>query len=121
MGVVQDTLGRRTGISVDWGQFTFSLLSWSNLEQIRGKGYTIVHWSHDTEDWRYYETEPKHMLSYIKSAVPNAGEGDGPIILQHEKHDATVEYQAMIIEEISAKGYELVSMQESLGVAPYHT
>lgn len=82
------------------------------------QNYMAVHWSYDTDDWRYYKKKPTYMVDYIKN-IPNAVDGEGPIILQHDVYKRTVEDQGRIIDILHKKGYEIVSMEVCIGTNPY--
>lgn len=68
-------------------------------------GTPLILWSIDTRDWQ----------NKNKTAVVNAVVGkvkDGDIILMHDIYKTTAEAAAVIIEKLSAKGYQLVTIDE---------
>lgn len=92
-------------------------------ESLHKNGFHIINWSHDTNDWRYVNSNPGRSLQYVKSRVPNklkSTEGDSVILLQHDTYEGTVKVQQDIIRVLKAKGYRFVTADECIGVSkPY--
>lgn len=87
-------------------------------------GYHIIHWSHDTNDWRRPESAEARAVRYVKNRIPKKGKGlskaDSVILLQHDTYEGTVNAQRELIKIIKAKGYRFVTLDECIKVSkPY--
>ncbi len=67
--------------------------------------FPIISWDIDTKDWLY--KEPKKSFDIIMSNV-----SDGDIILMHDIHKETIELVKMVVPELKARGFELVTVSE---------
>ncbi len=67
--------------------------------------YPIVTWSVDTMDWHTLNSNKiyKHILKHA---------GDGEIVLMHDIYPSTVEAVRMVIPELNARGYKVVSVSQ---------
>lgn len=65
----------------------------------------IIKWNIDSLDWKYKDAEviKDHVLEDIK---------DGSIILMHDTHKRTVEAVKLLLPEIYARGYQVVSVSK---------
>lgn len=80
----------------------------STVDEIVGAhGMSIVQWSVDTLDWKTRDTG-----STVAKAVEEGQAFTEPIILMHDIHDSTIDAAADIIEQLRAKGVELVTVSE---------
>lgn len=72
------------------------------------KGYDIILWSIDTEDWAH--TPPEKIVSNVLSSLSN-----GDIILMHDYisgKNTTCDALKILIPEILKRGYEFVTVSE---------
>lgn len=67
--------------------------------------YPLILWSIDTEDWKYHDSE--RLVEYTLSKVE-----DGSIVLMHDSLETTAEGAVELIKELSAMGYQLVTVSE---------
>jgi peptidoglycan/xylan/chitin deacetylase (PgdA/CDA1 family) len=72
-------------------------------------GLTVVMWSVDPLDWRNRNT------SLVTQRVLGGTRGAGDIILTHDIHATTVAAIPAILEGLTERGYELVTVSELLG------
>lgn len=76
-------------------------------------GMTIVNWNIDTNDWKKGATAETMTSEVLKNLR------DGSIILMHDRYEHTLQTTELLIDQIRAKGYQLVSVGELLGYTPY--
>lgn len=78
------------------------------------KGYSIVLWSIDTLDWSQKEAE--NIVHNVTSNIRN-----GDIILMHSNEDKseTIEALPLIIEALQELNFEIVDLEELLGIKAY--
>lgn len=65
----------------------------------------IIIWSLDTQDWKYRDAD--HIVNAILNNV-----SDGDIILMHDLYTSTAEAMEIVIPELVARGYSLVTVSE---------
>lgn len=75
--------------------------------QCGSMGLSVILWSIDTEDWRTKDAQATYDA--VMSQVTN-----GSIILCHDLHEATGDAMALVIPELVARGYQLVTVSELL-------
>ncbi len=76
------------------------------LPTLGAMGYPAILWSLDTEDWRHKDN-PQPTVDAVLNNVK-----DGDIILMHSIHSASVKAAEQIIPELTARGYQLVTVSE---------
>ncbi|MBO5778974.1 MAG: polysaccharide deacetylase family protein [Clostridia bacterium] len=80
--------------------------------------YSVILWSVDSNDWRYKaRTDEATIEANINTIVNNVMSQikDGDIVLMHEIYQNSYEAFCIIIEQLYADGYEIVSVTELLG------
>ena len=82
--------------------------------------YTVVKWSVDSNDWRYVgrSTEEKRVQNVntiVNNVMKNIRHGD--IVLMHELYTNSYEAFCIIIEQLYAQGFQIVTVGELLGEA----
>lgn len=84
------------------------------IANAKDKGYSVIIWSIDTLDWSQKDAE-----NIIKNVTDNLRNGD--IILMHSDSEKTETAKALptIIEAVQEKGFEIVGLDELLGVEAY--
>ncbi|MGO5012655.1 polysaccharide deacetylase family protein [Niallia sp. Sow4_A1] len=84
------------------------------IENAKDKGYSVIIWSIDTLDWS--QKDPENI---IKNVTDNLRNGD--IILMHSDSEKTETAKALptIIKAVQKKGFEIVGLDELLGVEAY--
>ena len=80
-------------------------------------GLHTIYWSIDTEDWREQTNNIENVEDFIdekvRHIVDNAEDGD--IILMHELYLSSYEIFSRAADELTARGFELVTVSEILG------
>ena len=93
---------------------------YGSITQYRAEssGFPIIMWTVDSEDWRYRsQTNGKTATENIQAIVNNilSDIDDGDIILMHEIYKNSYEAACIVIDTLSAQGYEFVTVTELLG------
>ncbi len=67
----------------------------------------LIIWNIDSEDWSLKDAEKiaEHVLSEVR---------DGKILLMHDIHSFSVDAVELILPELKARGYQIVTVQELL-------
>ncbi len=68
-------------------------------------GMPAIMWSIDTRDWQH--RDPQKTIDSVLSQVK-----DGDIILMHDLYETTAEAAEFLIPELTARGYQLVTISE---------
>ena len=76
-----------------------------SLSVLGSMGMPAIMWSIDTRDWQHRNAQRtiNNVLSQVK---------DGDIILMHDIYDATADAAVVLIPELTARGYQLVTVSE---------
>lgn len=87
------------------------------LSVLQTIGMPAVMWSIDTRDWQH--RNPQRTIEIVLSQVR-----DGDIILMHDIYGTTADAAEVLIPELTARGYQLVTVSELAayrgGMAPGH-
>lgn len=94
----------------------FSYINDDILDIVWGKGYNVVKWNHDPNDWS--QPNPSQLEEIFLSRIPwfDRRSQESFISLQHDTYRSTVEAQVRIIRELRKMGWRLVTMSECLGL-----
>ena len=80
-------------------------------------GMPAIMWSIDTRDWQH--RNPQKTIDSVLSQVQ-----DGDIILMHDLYSTTADAAQVLIPELTARGFQLVTVSELAayrgGMAPGH-
>ncbi|MGI6150834.1 MAG: polysaccharide deacetylase family protein [Christensenellales bacterium] len=76
------------------------------VQKLRDLGYQVIQWSIDTLDWKEGRTAGQVLEVVLRKAAP------GSIILCHNNAQSIVEYLPSLIDELSSRGYEFVTVDE---------
>ncbi len=98
-------------------------------EQYKNSEFPVILWSIDTNDWRYKRPEtdtPADIQKKVQTIVNNClydSNGkfqvkNGDIILMHEIYENSYDAFCIIIEELSNRGFEFVTVSELLQNPP---
>lgn len=87
----------------------------------RNYGYTIVHWSIDTQDWLYANDWRNGKLTAEETAQTVYEKNilrfrSGDIVLMHDCHKTSVMAFEMIYKTLKEQGYRFVTVSELLGI-----
>lgn len=89
----------------------------SSLATLGSMGMPAIMWSIDTRDWKH--RNPQKTIETVLNQVR-----DGDIILMHDIYATTADAAEIIIPELTARGYQLVTVSEMAnargGMAPGH-
>lgn len=81
-------------------------------------GYPIILWNLDSEDWRYKsradDATANENVRIIADKILSQVE-DGDVILMHEIYRNSYEAACIVIDTLSAEGYEFVTVTELFG------
>ena len=66
---------------------------------------TFIHWSIDTNDWRYRRKD--YLIDYVLNNIK-----DGDIILFHDSYESTVAAIEELLPILYSKGYQVMSVSE---------
>lgn len=87
------------------------------LNVLGNMGMSAVMWSIDTRDWQHRNAQ--RTIDTVLSQVK-----DGDIILMHDIYSTTADAAVVLIPELTARGYQLVTVSELAayrgGIAPGH-
>lgn len=89
----------------------------ASLSALGSMGMPAIMWSVDTRDWQHRNAQKtiETVLSQVK---------DGDIILMHDIYEPTAEAAQVLIPELTARGYQLVTVSELAsfrgGIQPGH-
>ncbi|MDR0886898.1 MAG: polysaccharide deacetylase family protein [Clostridiales Family XIII bacterium] len=75
-------------------------------------GFSIINWNVDARDWKTKNADATYtaVMRDVK---------DGCIVLCHDYYDSTADAMARIIPELTAQGYQLVTVQELLSFSEH--
>lgn len=89
----------------------------ASLNVLGSMGMPAIMWSIDTRDWQHRNAQ--RTIDTVLSQVK-----DGDIILMHDIYSTTADAAAVLIPELTARGYQLVTVSELAayrgGIAPGH-
>lgn len=93
---------------------------YGSLDKTRAEisGYPVIMWNVDSEDWKHRgqstEAISKQNINTIVNKIMSEVE-DGDIVLMHEIYKNSCEAAMIVIDRLSAEGYEFVTVSELLG------
>ena len=76
-------------------------------EQMSAVGKPFFMWSTDSLDWKLMDADADYNQIMNDSSL-----GDGSIILMHDMYEPTAQASVRVIEWLSEKGYQLVTVSE---------
>ena len=89
----------------------------ASLSVLGSMGMPAIMWSIDTRDWQH--RNPQKTIDSVLSQVQ-----DGDIILMHDLYSTTADAAQVLIPELTARGFQLVTVSELVayrgGMAPGH-
>ena len=82
--------------------------------------YSVIMWDVDSEDWKnkYSGNESEAERRAIAERIANnviSNVKDGSIILMHDIYGSTYDALAIVLEQLYAEGYEVVTVSELIG------
>ncbi|KAF9423643.1 chitin deacetylase [Podila epigama] len=89
------------------------------LAYLGAKGYKVVNWNLDTNDWQHPDNVAKSLAEYTKVLKKsNAAKKTSFIALQHDTNEKTAkEVGPKAVAEAKKYGFKVVTVGECLGVA----
>ncbi len=78
----------------------------SNKTVLANLGAPGVHWSVDSNDWRWTDDADKTVSEILKNSF------NGAIILLHDTHSWSVRAAVKVVDVLQAEGYEFVTVSE---------
>ncbi|KAF9432701.1 chitin deacetylase [Entomortierella beljakovae] len=86
-----------------------------SIAWLTGKGYKIINWDVDTNDWQHPLDFKASMAAY-KTALQGAPSGSKFISLQHDAEQGTSQILSKLaIEYVLSKGYDIMPIAACLG------
>ncbi len=91
--------------------------TYSQRELAAKMGLHTIYWSIDTEDWREQTNNVHKVEDFIDEKVRHIVNNveDGDIILMHELYLSSYEIFSRAADELTERGFELVTVSELLG------
>ena len=80
------------------------------LDILWRKGYSVVKWNHDPNDWALNSSA--ELESNFFGSYSGFGTQDSLISLQHDTKASTIDAQAGIIRKLKKLGWKLVTISE---------
>ena len=77
----------------------------NTLAVLKNLGMPAIMWSIDTRDWQH--RNPQKTIETVLTQVK-----DGDIILMHDLYETTAQAAEVLIPELTARGYQLVTVSE---------
>ncbi|KAK9763009.1 hypothetical protein K7432_010710 [Basidiobolus ranarum] len=86
-------------------------------EHLGSKGYKLIQWNLDTNDWKYAEKDrkPQNLENIQKVLEVSNPETSSYIILMHDIHEGTVNQISAVIDYIRKSGYTLTTVSDCIG------
>ncbi len=81
--------------------------------RIESSKYSVIHWSVDSEDWKYKQTSKENVDIIVEGIMDGVENGD--IILMHDIYENTLEATKEVLKQLDEKGLEVVTVSELLG------
>lgn len=113
----QEQLEQLTGLKTALVRLPWGNASAEVMDLVRQDGYRVIGWSADSFDWR--EPRTARILSSLDAQIH-----PGAIILLHsvvfpETQGVTVKVLPLLIKNLKAQGYRLVTVDELLHIPAY--
>ncbi|KAF9909849.1 chitin deacetylase, partial [Linnemannia zychae] len=87
----------------------------SSLEYLGEKGYKVINWNVDTDDWQHPLDFKVNFQAY-KNALQTTTTGKSFISLQHDAEPGTAQvFSKLAIEYVLSKGFNVMPVGECLG------
>lgn len=105
VGATNDRVAAACGISPVVMRPPGGYIDAKSLSALASMGMPAIMWSIDTRDWQHRNAQKTidTVLSQVK---------DGDIILMHDIYDTTADAAVALIPELTARGYQLVTVSE---------
>jgi peptidoglycan/xylan/chitin deacetylase (PgdA/CDA1 family) len=93
--------------------FRFPYLSFNSHVQkiVNDLGMSVIDVSLDTNDWKYFDTNPELIYQAFTNALPL---NNAYISLQHDRLNVSVQMVPKIIQYIKSREYKLVSLHDCI-------
>lgn len=115
VGQTNTNIANACGVSPVLMRPTGGYYNASSLATLGSMGMSAIMWSIDTRDWQH-----RNPQKTIQSVLDHVRDGD--IILMHDIYGTTADAAETIIPELTARGYQLVTVSEMAalrgGLAP---
>jgi len=111
----EEAIVSSTGAHPTWYRPPYGALSATMRQVLHDQGFRIALWNVDPEDWNYEKSSSTAIIRNVESHVrPDA------IILMHDGRDTHINYPRdntiralpIIIDDLRARGYEFVTVDE---------
>jgi peptidoglycan/xylan/chitin deacetylase (PgdA/CDA1 family) len=113
---VDDALLNIIGVRPIYMRPPYGNTSPESLEYLAAKGYKVINWNVDTNDWRHPEDLTWNLGAYYGVLQDPAAIGKGFISLQHDAMQPTAEiFSKLAIEYVLSKGFKVMPVGSCLG------
>ncbi|KAK9766326.1 hypothetical protein K7432_004675 [Basidiobolus ranarum] len=111
-----EAIAKVIGKSPKYFRCPYGECSEANLKFLGEKGYRVVQWNLDTNDWKLAGAgNPTKNLQAFKKALKKSNpEKDSFISLMHDVHQGSVNETASVLDYVTSKGYKTVTVAECL-------
>ena len=117
VGQTNDNVKNIAGVAPVLMRPTGGFYNQASLDVLGSMGMSAVMWSIDTLDWK--TRDPAKTISAVLDHVQ-----DGDIILMHDLYGTTADAVEVIVPELAARGYQMVTVSELAeargGMVPGH-
>lgn len=117
VGQTNTNIANASGVTPTLMRPTGGYYNNASLNSLGSMGMSAVMWSIDTLDWKTRNPQKtiRAVLDHVK---------DGDIILMHDIYGTTADAVDVIVPELAARGYQMVTVSELAnargGMAPGH-
>ncbi|KAF9989218.1 hypothetical protein BGZ75_007243 [Mortierella antarctica] len=116
MTKLDDALKNIIGVSPVYMRPPYGNTSPQALEYLGSKGYKVINWNVDTDDWQHPLDYKRNLLGYRTILTNPATTQKSFISLQHDAERATAEvFSKLAIEYVLSKGYNIMPVGTCLG------
>lgn len=117
VGQTNDNVFNAAGVAPVLMRPTGGYYNQASLNTLGSMGMSAIMWSIDTLDWK--TKNPQKTISAVLDHVQ-----DGDVILMHDLYGTTADAVDVIVPELAARGYQMVTVSELAnargGIAPGH-
>lgn len=105
LGAVNQKVAAACGVSPVLMRPPGGYINDNTLAVLKNLGMPAIMWSIDTRDWQH--RNPQKTIETVLTQVK-----DGDIILMHDLYETTAQAAEVLIPELTARGYQLVTVSE---------
>ncbi|KAF9933160.1 chitin deacetylase [Linnemannia zychae] len=116
MTMLDDALLKIIGVRPIYMRPPYGNTSPESLIYLNDKGYKVINWVVDSNDWRHPEDLKQNFEAYRVALQDPAAVGKGFISLQHDAQQPTAQvFSRLAIEYVLSKGFNVMPVASCLG------